>query len=208
MWTTPNFRERSADAEVTDVNLPPRICDPLVLPRMSSRSDVAPKTARPGRRGAVVTDITKRPRICDPLTLARTVRTGTAPPPRMEVTDVSSVPVGCNTSKGCHLKSLAARPSGQSSRGSLVCEPLYIRTHARTGVLKPMPGFARTCVLPMSSWLSALRISTAGPNDVCSHQHKAMSQGAPRGSKMQFFCSYAVPRCRTVWVSGRRRTLR
>ena len=71
---SPNFRERSADAEVTDVNLPPRICDPLVLPRMSSRSDVAPKTARPGRRGAVVTDITKRPRICDPLTLARTVR--------------------------------------------------------------------------------------------------------------------------------------
>ena len=73
MWTTPNFRERSADAEVTDVNHPSRICDPLVLPRMSSRSDVAPKTARPGRRGAVVTDITKRPRICDPLTLARTV---------------------------------------------------------------------------------------------------------------------------------------
>ena len=100
---SPNFRERSADAEVTDVNLPPRICDPLVLPRMSSRSDVAPKTARPGRRGAVVTDNTKRPRICDPLTLARTVRRR-APQPRTEVTDVSSVPVGCNTSKGCHAR--------------------------------------------------------------------------------------------------------
>ena len=39
-------------------------------------------------------------------------------------------------------------------------------------------------VQPMCSWLSALPISTRGPNDVCSHQHKAMSQGAPRGSNM------------------------
>ena len=48
--------------------------------KRSLRLDVAPKTNRPGPRGAVVTDITKRPRICDPLTSVRTSRR--APPSR------------------------------------------------------------------------------------------------------------------------------
>ena len=48
--------------------------------KRSLRLDVAPKTNRPGPRGAVVTDFTKRPRICDPLMVVRTSRR--APPSR------------------------------------------------------------------------------------------------------------------------------